>query len=102
MHTSKTERVLPIFLGKLLIRLKIPARVFDAGVPPKARNGQNSARRFPAKSGTEDLQVSGSAEGAPGAHSSRTPGPFGPGASHGRDEADCTVYQRTKAKDGIS
>ena len=87
---------------KTLIWSKIRACVFDAGVPTEARNGPNSAGRFPAKSGTKDLQVSGSAEGVTGAYSTRTPRPFAPGASRGRDEAHSTVYQRTQAKDGIS
>jgi len=70
-------------------------------VPTKARNGANPTRWFPAKSGPEDLQVSGPAEGAAGAHSTGTPGSPGPGASRGRHESDRAVHQREKTKDGV-
>ena len=71
-------------------------------MPFKARNGANSGRRFPAKSGPEDLSVSRSAEGVTGAHSARTPGPPATGESRRRNETNCAVYRRTKTKDGVN
>ena len=68
-------------------------------MPTKARYGANSTGRYPAQSGSEDLPISGPAEGAAGAYSARTPGPLTAGKSRGLYETYRPVHQRTKAKD---